>query len=95
MPIVLAIANLFGISVFRLVVYAAIAASAVTGALVIRQHYVNLGYKHAIAAVKKQDDRAVAAANEVEQQTARCDETSGYWDVVTQKCRLQDAEEKK
>jgi hypothetical protein len=88
MPILLMIANLFGISVFRLIIYAAIFAAVVAGALTIRQHYVNLGYKHAIAAVKKQDDRAVAAANQVEAKAAKCDATNGFWDVVSQNCRL-------
>ncbi len=97
MPIILFIANLFGISIFRLIMYAGIFVAVVAGAVTIRQHYVNLGYKHAIADVKKQDNVAVDAANKVEQKASKCDETSGFWDVVTQNCRLQDSliEEKK
>lgn len=95
--ILLSIASLFGISPLRLIVYAVLVVGAITGALTIRQHYVNLGYHKAIAAVKKQDDRAVAAADKVEAKAAKCDETSGYWDVITQNCKLQDdaTEEKK
>ena len=61
----------------------------------IRQHYVNKGWRNAIAAVKKQDDRASDAARNVEQTTAKCDETNGFWDVITQDCRLQEEGEKK
>jgi hypothetical protein len=92
MPIFLAIANLFGISVFRLIAYAAIAATVTAGALTVRHHYIAKGYASAIAAVKKQDDRAVSAAAKVEQKAASCqDGTNGYWDVLTQACKLDDA----
>jgi len=94
--IILAIASFFGISPLRLIIYAVAIVAVIVGGLTIRQHYVNLGYHKAIADVKKQDDRAVAAADKVEAKAAKCDETSGYWDVITQNCRLQDtAEEKK
>lgn len=84
-----AIANLLGISVFRLAMYAAIVAAVVTGALVIRHHYVSLGYHKALADVKKQDDRAVEAATKVEKKTAVCTDQNGYWDTITQRCRLE------
>lgn len=94
MPIILAIANMFGISVFRLVAYAAIFVAVVTGALVIRQHYVDVGWnKHKIA-IEKQDQRAVDANKKVQEQTDKCSETNGFWDVVTQGCKLQDEEVK-
>jgi hypothetical protein len=92
MPIILAVANLFGISVFRLAAYAAVAAAITVGAITIRQHYVNKGYKSAIEAVKKQDQRAVDAATKVEQKATVCTEQNGYWDVITQGCKLEDAE---
>jgi hypothetical protein len=88
MPIIAMIASMFGISSLRLIIYAVCIVAVVIGALIIRQHYVNLGYTKAIAAVKKQDNRAVAAADKVQQRTAQCDQTSGYWDVITQNCRL-------
>ena len=92
MPIAIftAIANLLGISVFRLAMYAAIVAAVVTGALVIRHHYVSLGYHKALADVKKQDDRAVEAATKVEKKTAVCTDQNGYWDVLSQRCILED-----
>jgi hypothetical protein len=62
----------------------------VTGALVVRQHYVNLGYAKAIAAVKKQDDRAVAAADKVQQRADDCAANS-WWDVILQSCKLEQA----
>lgn len=90
MPFILFFANLFGISVFRLAIYAACIVAVIAAGLTVRQHYVNLGWKKAITAVRKQDDRAVAAAERVEQKTAKCDASSGYWDVITQNCRLQE-----
>lgn len=60
------------------------------GALAIRQHFVNEGYRHAIAAVKKQDDRAVAAADKVQQRADECTANS-WFDVVSQSCKLEDA----
>lgn len=91
MPILMIIANVFGISVFRLLMYGAILAVIVSGALTIRHHYVKIGYTKAIADVKKQDDRAVDAANKVEETAKACDDTNGYWDVITQNCKLGEA----
>ena len=85
-----AIANFFEISVFRLAMYAAIVAAVVTGALVIHHHYVSLGYHKALADVKKQDDRAVEAATKVEKKTAVCTDQNGYWDVLSQRCILEE-----
>ncbi len=85
-----AIANLLGISVLRLAMYAAIVAAVMTGALVIRHHYVSLGYHKALADVKKQDDRAVEAATKVEKKTAVCTDQNGYWDVLSQRCILEE-----
>jgi hypothetical protein len=93
MPALLIIANLFGISVFRLLVYTGIAVAIIVGALTIRQHYINKGYASAIASVKKQDAKAVAAAVKVEKKAAACqDGINGYWDVITQSCKLESAE---
>ncbi len=80
------IAAFFGISPLRLIAYAAILAAIVIGAVTIRQHYINLGWNKAISAVKKQDDRARAAAETVERRANQCSENS-YWDVLTQGCR--------
>jgi hypothetical protein len=90
MPALVFIAGLFGISVLRLVIYAACVVAVIATGLTIRQHYVHLGFAKAIAAVKKQDDRAVAAAEKVEQKAAVCTETNGFWDVVTQGCKLEE-----
>jgi triphosphoribosyl-dephospho-CoA synthetase len=91
MPFLLTIANFFGINVFRLVAYAVIAASVTTGLVVVRQHYVNKGYASAIAAVKKQDDKAKAAAERVETKAATCSDKNRFWDVISQSCKLDDA----
>ena len=88
--IILTIAGWFGINPFRLIAYTAIFIAVAVGAITIRQHYVNLGWHKAIEAVKKQDDRAAAAADKVQEKAAKCDETNGYWDVLTQGCKLED-----
>ena len=46
--LILTIAGCFGISPLRLIIYA-VAVVAVVTALVVRQHYVSLGYAKAIA----------------------------------------------
>lgn len=86
--IILTIAGWFGINPIRLIAYAAILIAVAVGAITIRQHYVNLGWNKAIAAVKKQDDHAIAAAERVEQKTSTCTEKNGWWDVASQRCRL-------
>lgn len=58
--------------------------------LTIRHHYVSLGYHKALADVKKQDDRAVEAATKVEKKTAVCTDQNGYWDVLSQRCILEE-----
>jgi hypothetical protein len=88
--LILTIAGWFGISPLRLIIYAVAVVAVVTGALVVRQHYVNLGYAKAIAAVKKQDDRAVAAADKVQQRADDCAANS-WWDVILQSCKLEQA----
>jgi hypothetical protein len=86
MAIVLTIANFFGISPLRLIVYAGLTVAIVGGAITIRQHYINLGYRNAIAAVKKQDASAKAVADKVQQKADACAANS-YWDVLTQSCK--------
>jgi hypothetical protein len=58
----------------------------IVGALTIRQHYINKGWHNALVAVKKQDDKAVAAAKKVEEKVAECSADS-YWDTITQACK--------
>lgn len=89
--VILTIAGWFGISPFRLIAYAVIFVAVTGGALTIRQHYINKGWYAHKAAVEKQDDSAVAASVKVETKTAVCSDTNGYWDVITQGCKLDDA----
>jgi len=84
------VAGFFGISPLRVVIYAICIASSVGGAIVIREHYVNLGYNRAIADVKAKDKKAEDAANAVQQDAEKCTDTNGFWDVVTQNCMLGD-----
>lgn len=83
---VVTVAGWFGISPFRLIAYAAIAIAIITGAVTIRQHYINLGYHNALDAVKKQDDKAKTAADKVERKANECSDSS-YWDIITQGCK--------
>jgi hypothetical protein len=85
-----AIANFFGISTIRLAIYAGAVVAIIAAGLTIRHHYVSLGYHKALADVKKQDDRAVEAATKVEKKTAVCTDQNGYWDVLSQRCILED-----
>lgn len=95
MPIILAIANLFGISVFRLVAYISAIIIVIIALGTVRQHYINVGwYKHA-AKIEKQDNAAIAVDKKVEQDAQKCSDDNGFWDVLTQGCKLQDAEESK
>jgi hypothetical protein len=84
------IASFFGISTFRLLIYAGAVVAVIAAGVAIRHHYVSLGYHKAIADVKKQDDRAAEAATKVEKKTAVCTEQNGYWDVLSQRCILED-----
>ena len=90
MPVIIWIASALGISVIRLALYAACVAAVIAAGLTIRQHYVNLGYAKAITAVKKQDDRAAAAADKVQEKADQCAAES-WWDVLSQSCKLEDA----
>ena len=84
------IASFFGISTLRLAIYAGAVVAIIAAGVAIRHHYVSLGYHKAIADVKKQDDRAVEAATKVEKKTAVCTDQNGYWDVLSQRCILED-----
>lgn len=90
MPVIIWIAGALGISVFRLAIYAACIVAVVIAGVSIRQHYVNIGYAKAIAAVKKQDDRAAEAADKVQKRADDCSGNS-WWDVISQSCKLEDA----
>lgn len=86
------IANLLGVSVLRLGIYAGLVALATGGALTIRQHYINLGWDKHKVAVEKQDASASSASKTVDQKVAKCQEgINGYWDVISQGCKLDEA----
>lgn len=74
----------------KAIIYGVIAMLVGGTLLGIRQHYVNLGWKQHKAAVEKQDNRAVEASKRVEEKTEKCSETTGFWDVITQGCKLQE-----
>lgn len=90
--VIAVIAGLLGITPARVVGYAVAIVAVVIAAVTIRQHYINAGWEKAMARVQKQDDAAVAAARKVEKRVTVCSETNGYWDVVTQGCKLEEVE---
>jgi len=92
---VLNIASFFGISVFRLLAYAGIIIAVVTALVVVRQHYVNVGWHAHKVAVERQDNIAISASRAVEKKTDACSDTNGFWDVITQGCKLQEEEKVK
>lgn len=75
-----------GLSPLRAIAYGAIVAAVLVAGLTIRQHYINLGWNKAITAVKKQDERAKDAAEQVERKANECSENS-YWDVISASCK--------
>lgn len=89
-PFLLPVANLLGISVFRLVAYAAAVIAVIVALGVVRQHYVNVGWRSHAAAVERQDNRAIATNKAVEKKADNCSENNGFWDVITQGCKLQE-----
>lgn len=94
MSIILTICSFLGINPLRLAIYAAVFVAVVIGALTIRQHYVNEGWRKHAAAVEKQDGRAIETNREVEKMANKCSDTNGFWDVITQGCKLQEEEKK-
>lgn len=92
MPVFITTISAFlGISPLRLIAYAVVCIAIVIGAFTIRQHYINLGWSKAMARVESQNDKAAEAAKQVETKTAVCSDANGYWDVITQNCKLEDA----
>lgn len=76
----------------KAIVYGVLTAIVGGALLGIRQHYINKGWNSHKAAVERQDNRAVDASKEVQKKTDQCTETSGFWDVISQGCKLQEEE---
>jgi hypothetical protein len=83
------IAAALGISPFRLFAYAGIAFAVITGAVALRQHYVNTGWDSALEAVKAQDATAKEAAQKVQRTVDDCYAANGTWSVITGSCTLE------
>lgn len=73
------------------IVIASLLAMVGVGWLAVRQHERNIGWKNAIAAVKKQDDRAAAAGDKVQQRADQCSAVS-WWDVISQGCKSEESQ---
>jgi hypothetical protein len=89
MTVIATIAAALGISPFRLFAYAGIAIAVFTGAVALRQHYVNAGWDSALEAVKKQDATAKEAASKAQRTVDGCYDAGGTWSVITGSCALE------
>lgn len=89
MSILTTVAGLFGINVFRLVMYGAITTAVAGGALWLRHHEVEIGVTQTLAKVAKQNAATAAAAAKIQKETDAC-KADSYWDVVTKECELGD-----
>jgi hypothetical protein len=87
-----AITGFLGISSLRLYIYLAVTVAIIIAGFTVRQHYINKGWYAHAAKIEKQDNIAVDAARKVEQKTSACSDANGYWDVITQNCKLEGAE---
>lgn len=83
---------MFGFSLLRLGIYAAVAlglvATAYTGYRVWRHSVWVEGRDAALEAVAKVNAEAKQAADRVQMTTDQCFDNGGTWDVVTGKCDL-------
>lgn len=71
----------------QLIMYGAIVIAVVGGFIYVRQHYINVGYQRALAAVAAEDARAVEAKDEVKRhKVGPCFERGGTWNVETGEC---------
>lgn len=91
---ILAIAAVFGISPIRLIVYTVATVAVIVGGFSIRQHYINVGWHKHAAKIEKQDSAAIAVNKKVEKEADKCSDANGFWDVITQNCKLEEAEDK-
>jgi hypothetical protein len=91
MTVISALAAALGISPLRLLIYAGIAFAVITGAVALRQHYVNAGWDKALEAVKAQDATAKEAAGRAQRTVDDCYDHNGTWSVITGSCTLEGA----
>jgi len=51
-----------------------------------RQHYINIGYKKALAAIEAQDIRAKGKSDETHKTVSDCFDAGGAWDIDNGVC---------
>lgn len=66
--------------------YLVAALAIISGAVALRAHYVSVGWDGALEAVKKQDGRAIDAADAAQKTADDCYAVNGTWSVVTGAC---------
>lgn len=79
----------------KLIVYGVVTVLIGGTLLTIRQHYVNEGWRKHAAAVERQDNRAIETNKRVDERANKCSDDNGFWDVITQNCKLQEDGESK
>lgn len=87
MPVILWIANLFGISIVRLIVYAACIAAVIGALLWVRQHYINVGKARAYNEIAADNREAKENVNAAKSRVAQCRASGGVWDTVDGVCQ--------
>ncbi len=85
-------AGVLGYVLVRLIVFGMLVVGTFTA---VRHYYVNKGWQAHKAAVERQDNIAISASREVQKRTDKCTAENGFWDVITQDCKLMDEETKK
>lgn len=80
------IAGFLGISVLRLIVYAALAASVVGFVATWTVKQRNIGYQHAITDVRAANQKATGQADQGSQDVNACFERGGDWDRTNGRC---------
>jgi hypothetical protein len=77
---------MFGLSSLKLGLMAGAALAVLAGIVAVRHHDRQVGWDHALEAVKKQDGRAVDAAHAAQKTADDCYAANGSWSVVTGAC---------
>ena len=82
----LKIAGMLGISPLRLIIYAALAVSALAFVGTWTVHQRNVGYRHAITDVRAANQKATGQADQGSQDVNACFERGGDWDRTNGRC---------
>lgn len=80
------IASVLGINVFRLAVYASLAASVAGGAVALKYHYINVGHKQAVDEIAADVKETLHAVQEKAAEVDACRSAHRVWSTVDGVC---------